>query len=296
MGTACNGRLGSDACSFLACCNPNFHLVGATIVPSGIGDERHGNVGECAVLLNLLGFCLKRHHATEKILVEVCGERCALGNDLVEDDAVLLIGTFETIDNGAALNGESSKIIFGIRVGFNLTYVHGEFEGNLIASLPITHEGEIAVFAREGRFDSLSVDLDDVGFCLVGEVVEVGGNGSILRPTRDTKTKGKVECRFGIHFEGNSTLPRIVGGLLDADLAAFGFNRGFALDVKVHIDIVGLRSIHIKRYGSDEAGNIAGTAGASEPSLTLMFAHRLERIVVEELVARERNARDDTIV
>ena len=295
-GTAGDGRLGSDACGLLACCNPDLHLVGTTVVPGGIGDEFHGDVGECAVLLNLLGCCLERHHATEKVFFKTWGECCALGNDLVEDDAVLLVHTFEAIDDGATLYGEFAKVVFGIRVGFDLANVHGKFERNLVAGLPVTNDGEISVLAAEGRLDLLSVDHDDVGICLVGEVVEVGGNGSILRPAGDAQTKGEVVCRFGIHFECDGTLPGIIGGLLDADLAAFGLYLCLALDVEVHVDVVGLCSIHVKGNAGNETGDVAWAAGASEPGLTLMFAHRFERIVVEELVARKRNARDDTIV
>ena len=296
MGAACNGRFGSDASCLLVGCNPDFHLVGATVVPSGIGNERHGDVGECAVLLNLLGSCLERHHATEKVFFETCGEYCALGNDLVEDDAVFLVHTFEAIDDGATLDGELAKVVFGIRVGFDLANVHGKFERNLVAGLPVTDDGEISVLAAEGRLDRLSVDHDDVGLCLVGEVVEVGGNGSILRPAGDAQTKGEVVCRFGIHFECDDTLPGIIGGLLDADLAAFGLYLCLALDVEVHVDVVGLCGIHVKGNAGYETGDVAWAAGASEPGLALMFAHRFERIVVEELVARKRNARDDTII
>ena len=79
--------------------------------------------------------------------------------------------------------------------------------------------------------------------------------------------------RFGIHFDIDGTFPRIIGSLTDAYLATLCLNIGLALDIEVHIDVIRLCSIHIKRYGSDKACDIARAASASEPCLTFMLSH-----------------------
>ena len=50
-------------------------------------------------------------------------------------------------------------------------------------------------------------------------------------------------------------------------------------------DVLALCGIHVIRNGSHETGDIARTAGTTEPGLPFVLPHAFQRIVVEEAVA-----------
>ena len=172
-----------------------------------------------------------------------------------------------------------------------------------VTLLPVAVDDEIAVLQL--AIDSLAVDRNLVG---AEDVVTIGikvtRHHPALYPTRDTDHHVESLCLVLHNLDGDVAVPGIVGALFQYDiLTAYGDGGGVGGE-EVHVEVIVADTIDIARHGGDEATEVRGTAGTTEPWLARHGAIGIEtvlsvarqRVRIEELTAIDAHAADDTII
>ena len=103
--------------------------------------------------------------------------------------------------------------------------------------------------------------------------------------------------RVGGDGDLDGAVPGVAGLLGEGDgAAAVQLHLRGAGDEQVDVEAAALVRVDVAGNGGQEAGDVAGAAGAAEPGAALVLAGGLERVRVEERLAVERDAREEAVV
>ena len=292
-----SGRAGTE---FLR--NPHKHRTASTMIPGIIGDQidAHGRGSKFTLVVELEHLRRGGKHL-DRILVE---NGLILELEfwrLVDEDAAhvetRIVGPFGTIDQRTALHADTSQIGLDLGICLHDASLHIEVDLHLVALLPLAGNDGIAI-AEIGIADGIidAIDLQTVAESLVVAVlIEVAWDHLIAHPTRDADVEGKVATTL-LHGQHDIAIVGIGGLLLQGEDTLADLQGCRIAHKEIHKDIVVLHGIDIARERRDETADVGRTAGAAEPSLTLMLTDGLERIGIEERTTIERHARDQTVV
>lgn len=207
---------------------------------------------------------------------------------LVEEDAhdvEVVVGMLGAVDQRAALYRYHAPIGLHLVVGTYHTRFHVETDDELVALLPAALDVHITISRGQQGYGDAVDDEAIAQTLVVGIAVEVAGYYLTLQPARNADLQ--VEGAGGVLVDGDDGLavPGVVGLLRQTNLLACHVERGGVGEEEVQIDVAVFHGIDIAGQRGDEAADVRRTAGAAEPGLTLVLAHRLQGVGVEEAVA-----------
>ena len=160
-------------------------------------------------------------------------------------DVEIIVGPLGTIDDGPPFDGYTSAVGCYLWVGFHGAWLHIEGEGDAVALLPSSVDGQVAIFA-DGILYGLAIDSDGVAEALVvGIAVEIRRNHLSLDPSGDTQFQGERASDGAVNRESDGTIPWIVGLLGEGQPLALHLQSSRVADKEVYIDILVLHSIDI---------------------------------------------------
>ena len=277
--------------------NPYRHLAVATVSPGIVRNQNKALI-----------FCVQTTSLIESEGLGICGDGLYGGAaDFFLTHGVLrlliqqhtqhvafVVWPLCTVHQRSTLNLCTATVGTHLAIGFNKTWLHVEMYIHHITFLPFAVNHEISIL--KGGADRFSVHFHAVTQLLaIHIVVEVAWNYLTAYPAWNTDFQGKLTVGF-LHCHCHVAVPRVVGALLQCHLLTSHLNRGLVAGEQVDVERVVLHCIDILRKGWNKACGVARTAGTAEPSLTLMLAHTLKWIWIEELAAVDADTADHTIV
>ena len=112
-----------------------------------------------------------------------------------------------------------------------------------------------------------------------------------LQPSGDAQLDGELAAAL-VNPDTDLAIPGIIGRLLKF----YAADIRLALRIEIDIDVLPLSCIDVIRDTGNETGNIAGAACTAKPALTAMLTVGLQRVVIEEQVARQRDSAQHIII
>ena len=152
---------------------------------------------------------------------------------------------------------------------------------HLITLFPTAVDAEITIF--QFILYGFSVYFHCV-FQTLAVTIGIQVTGDYLTPNPSGNTDFQVELSgvILVDADGNVTVPRVFGGLLDRNSFATHFQVGSVGHEEVDVNVLILHSVDISRQGRDETADVGWAAGTTEPGLALMLSHTFQRVGVEE--------------
>ena len=307
-------RCGGRPCGSHILWQPYLHVSASAVAPSIVGNECQLDVlhAQCSLFIESQGLCIRGQ--CHELLRLVLREHFAAGMGdigiqrlcaqfetglLVEQyvlDVEVVVLPFRTIHQRTALHGHHAAVCLHPVVGTYGTRFQVKVNIDYVPGLPLALDDGIALF-QVFCLHRLSVYHDGITQPLVvGVRIEVAGHGLVAHPSRYAYLHGKLSCGILLHLDLYVTAVGITRGLLQGHLAAGYFQRGSVGHEEVHIDVAVLHRVDVTRYGGDEPADVGRAAGTSEPCLSLVLSHGLQRVGVEESTSIERHARNETVV
>ena len=201
-----------------------------------------------------------------------------------------MITPFQTIDDGATLQGILAAIVLHIVVGRHPAHLHRQADFHPVSPHPPAIDDHVSVDRFTGYLPA--IDLDGERAAAVGKMIEVCPHGARPRPARNAETESETPASLRVYGDGDVAVPGITGLLREH----YTVHVGRALDIQIDVDITPPHGILILRHTGHEARHVARTAGAAKPVLPLVLPHALQRVVVEKLVARQTDTAQHPIV
>ena len=201
-----------------------------------------------------------------------------------------------TVDNRAALHGYHPPVGFYLIIRANGARLHIEADDHLVALLPAALNVHVAVVADEQGHGNAVYDEAIAQPLVVGVLVEVAGHGLVAEPARDADFQVELAHTVLVDGQHGLAVPRVVGPLGQRQLLAPDAECRGVREKQVHVDILLFHGIDVAGQRGDEAADVRRTAGAAEPCLALVLAHRLQGVGIEETVALQRDTRNQAVV
>ena len=180
------------------------------------------------------------------------------------------------IHHWPSLHCQAALVGFHTLVGSDFHHRHIEVYLNLIACLPASRNGGIAV--NWGALHSIAVHLQLV----------------FLAPTGYSHLDSLLCLVFQRY--GGVPFPRIISLHCHAQVALAIFDCCIVADEEIYPQRILRCAVDVAAERRDEPAHIAWTACAAVPLLTMMIAVRLEGIDIEEFIALEADAGDYSII
>ena len=112
--------------------------------------------------------------------------------------------------------------------------------------------------------------------------IQVTGNYLTPNPSGNTDFQVELSGVILVDADGDVTVPRVFGGLLDRNSFAIHFQVGSIGHEEVNVNVFIFHCVDISRQGRDETADVGRAAGTTEPGLALMLSHTFQRVGVEE--------------
>ncbi len=271
--------------------------------PGVVRDGRKGNLfgvpAAVAVAVPGPGPALDGLHPREQIGSEPGREVGFIGQLKVAHAPPLHIGPLHGIYQGTPLQGHPAPVGRERIVGRDPAYRHRQIQRDGIAPPPAATQAHVAVTHPQRHPPSLNGQNRFLPVPAgIGKAIEVARDRLAPRPARDTDVKGQAlrPVLAGIDGDRHPSLPGIAGLLGQTHRPARQGEPGLAGGEEVDIDRRAAGGVDITRHRGDEAGHVAGAAGAVEPGSAGVLAHALEGVGVKEGVPFERDPREQGVV